>query len=686
MRRNLFRSVGTVRAVLALGAFLAGALPARAADTKLPEDPTWWIGVAGAANLNLYEGTTQVLNGSTTTAAPFHEGFGIGPFVAARLEYRHDARWGGFLDAGYDDRRGTFDAVTCPCGETARLSARPAYLSIEPNLRVAPFEGNFHLFAGPRVGFLMSPLTNERAFRYERDGKADVRQNFSAMRGVTVSGQFGAGYDFRWTIGTNGVQAKLSPFVSYQPHFGQDPRDTDHDMEWWALSTVRLGVALVFGRARAPAGEPDFRATVSAPARAVVARRIEETFPLRNYVYFDADESRESADFASRYARLAPNEAASFREERLQEKYPAQPTGRTARQMIVYRNILNILGDRLRRNPNAVITLKGLYAPESLSGSGQGLARAEAVKRYLTATFGVREDRIAVEAAEEPRLPLGRTPEDLDMLRAESRRVEIHTRSPELLVQVGEGFMLRPVEIGGDEGVDSVVFRAADMTHGRGRGHPRATESADSLASWTVEVTSGAGATWRLGPFRQGRAAVPAALFLANAPADGVNRAPGHFTAVVTGAYVRRGAEGEAARPSRTIRRELSFDLARKGTGVETTARFAILFDIDEARAVSAYDLFLARAVAPRIADGATVFIRGRTDVVTDAAYNLRLSKDRAQGVLRNLEAIAAREGRRGVSFKPSWTGEDPAQAPYGNALPEERNYNRTVIIDIVPQ
>jgi outer membrane protein OmpA-like peptidoglycan-associated protein len=72
--------------------------------------------------------------------------------------------------------------------------------------------------------------------------------------------------------------------------------------------------------------------------------------------------------------------------------------------------------------------------------------------------------------------------------------------------------------------------------------------------------------------------------------------------------------------------------------------------------------------------------------VVAPTDYNLTLSKGRAEGVLKILEETARNAGRRGVRFDPSWSGEDPKQAPFGNAFPEERNYNRTVIIDIVPQ
>jgi hypothetical protein len=38
----------------------------------------------------------------------------------------------------------------------------------------------------------------------------------------------------------------LSPFVSFQPYFGQNPRST----ETWNNTTVRAGVALKFGQGK----------------------------------------------------------------------------------------------------------------------------------------------------------------------------------------------------------------------------------------------------------------------------------------------------------------------------------------------------------------------------------------------------------------------------------------------------
>ncbi len=41
--------------------------------------------------------------------------------------------------------------------------------------------------------------------------------------------------------------------------------------------------------------------------------------------------------------------------------------------------------------------------------------------------------------------------------------------------------------------------------------------------------------------------------------------------------------------------------------------------------------------------------------------------------------------GKKGIKFEIFGFGEDAGMAPFENNLPEERFYNRTVIIDIIP-
>jgi len=59
------------------------------------------------------------------------------------------------------------------------------------------------------------------------------------------------------------------------------------------------------------------------------------------------------------------------------------------------------------------------------------------------------------------------------------------------------------------------------------------------------------------------------------------------------------------------------------------------------------------------------------------------LSQARANDVRNIIERALAKSGRTDVKFEVSGYGEDLNYSPFKNEFPEERFYNRTVIIDI---
>jgi hypothetical protein len=70
---------------------------------------------------------------------------------------------------------------------------------------------------------------------------------------------------------------------------------------------------------------------------------------------------------------------------------------RSKRQMTVY-NVLNILGDRMQKNPSATITLVG----SSNNSNSDGLTMAESVKTYLVNTFAINASRITTKVKTNP--------------------------------------------------------------------------------------------------------------------------------------------------------------------------------------------------------------------------------------------------------------------------------------------
>jgi outer membrane protein OmpA-like peptidoglycan-associated protein len=227
------------------------ALSVHAQDLK----PSFWIGAAAGANLNYYRGSTQDVNTDLFSYPAFHNGKGVGLYLAPTLVYQDpDEVLGAMLQVGYDSRNGKFEQVTTPCNCPADLKTNLSYITVEPSLRVAPFKGNLYLYGGPRLAFNLG-----KSFTYNKGASADglipaeptLRGKFANMRSTVVSVNVGLGYDILLSEKTeSGVrkQMVLSPFVDFHPYFGQDPRS----IETWNVTTLRVGVVLKFGHVKVP--------------------------------------------------------------------------------------------------------------------------------------------------------------------------------------------------------------------------------------------------------------------------------------------------------------------------------------------------------------------------------------------------------------------------------------------------
>ena len=114
--------------------------------------------------------------------------------------------------------------------------------------------------------------------------------------------------------------------------------------------------------------------------------------------------------------------------------------------------------------------------------------------------------------------------------------------------------------------------------------------------------------------------------------------------------------------------------------------RFSVVFEFNKSVAVKMYQKYLTDIVVPKIPVDATVIIHGHTDIIGDAGYNQQLSINRANEVRSILENGLKKQGRDDVTFQVEGFGGDQKLSPFENKLPEERSYNRTVIIDIIPK
>lgn len=618
--------------------------------------PVWWLGASGAANFNSYRGTTQTINSSFSTPTAFHKGKGIKPYVSVLAEYRPNKVIGGMLNIAFDNRGGKFATVMAPCNCEADLSTNISYIAVEPSLRIAPFSSKFYLFAGPTLNFNVS-----KDFTYTQELQKERKAEWGNIRRTAVSAQAGAGIDIPVSSRTSRTQTTLSPFVSFLTDIGHEPRSE----ESWSFYTVRAGVAIKFGKSKKatkPVAQPaptpaqveqEVQFSIRAPKAVPVERKVKESFPLRSSVFFDQG----STTIPARYVVLNNTQAKAFKEEQLQVSQPANlNNGRSSRQLVVYHNILNIVGDRLRSNPGTTITLTGA----SDKNPAEGKMLAENIKQYLVNTFGINGSRISTEGRDKPLLPSqqpGATKE-LALLREGDRRVDISSSSPELLLQVGgsPAQILKPVyikEVQADLLDSQVMFNVIGAS--------------ELLNSWNIEITDDKGSVQRYGPFTKDQASVSGKTILGNSTG-------GNYKFVMLG----------KTKTGRSVRKESVVHLAKTDDSKQEGLRYSILFDFDNSKSVASYEKFLTANVAPLISDYSTVIIHGHTDEIGDEKYNETLSLERAAGVRQTLESALLKAGKKGVRFETFGFGENSYMSPFGNTLPEERFYNRTVIIDII--
>jgi len=358
---------------------------AQTQDTIKYSKPTWLFGVAAGANLNYHRGSTQQLNADLIVPTRFQNGSGVGLYVAPLIEFHPtDSHWSVMLQAGYDKRSGKFDQVTTPCNCPADLKTDLGYITVEPSLRFSPFKSNFYIYAGPRFAFNMSKsFTYQLGLNPAIPNQAitpAVEGDFSDINNNIISMQVGAGYDIPLSSQSHRTQFVLSPFVSFQPYFGQNPRS----IETWNLTTIRVGAALKLGRGHkieskvkeqafaAVVAEPEVKFYVDPAKNTVAVTNVREVFPLGNYVYFDLG----STEIPKRYVLLQKDQVKDFRQDQVELTTPENFSGRSSRQMIVYYNVLNIIGDRMVKNPNSTIRMIG----SSEQGPKDGHEMAESTK------------------------------------------------------------------------------------------------------------------------------------------------------------------------------------------------------------------------------------------------------------------------------------------------------------------
>lgn len=396
--------------------------------------------------------------------------------------------------------------------------------------------------------------------------------------------------------------------------------------------------------------------SVSAPVNRPFQRSIRESFPLRNYIFFDKNET----NIPNRYLLLTKNQVAQFSEEKLTDYSDTALTNRSKRQMQVYYHVLNILGARMQKNPEATLTLVG----SSENGADEGRIMASSVKTYLTDIFDISGGRIFLEGRNKPKIPSEQPGGKLELalLQEGDRRVSVESNFPG---------MLQEIETGAAIVLQSTNQPAANPASIKNPVVFTVTGAKDAFSEWRLEIKDRVEAVQKFGPFRDEQVVIAGSSIL------GPILREGRFTATMIG----------QTKNGRTLQKEATVNLELPAAAAnEELMRFSVIFEFNDSASIHIYHTFLSEVLVPKIPIGAKVKLYGHTDIIGGEIHNTTLSLDRMRTVRSIIENSLQKTGRRDVLFEEHWYGEVETVSPFANRLPEERFYNRTVIIDIIPK
>ncbi len=390
-----------------------------------------------------------------------------------------------------------------------------------------------------------------------------------------------------------------------------------------------------------------------------------------NYVFFDENAS----DIPARYRLLNREQSARFSENTLaQFSTTASLKTKQIRGIETYYHILNILGKRLATEPKLSARIIGCNSDLAAERGNMRLSqdRAESVRKYFTTTWGIDEKRLKVQARNKPERASNSTDPDGA---AENRRVEVVLEPQEALSPISSDEVICTAQ------PDVVRLFAA-------------AASQEELREWALDMIAapadkiGTLAKQRIITTLSGTGAPPATTDYRLSSAD--LRAIGDVAPLTQVQFRLRvlNSAGQFATmqtsPILVALKSLRAIVSNQADSTQSVAlqtqseqisRYALtFFDFDKA-ALNLQNEQILNIVKSRINAETEAAIVGYTDRVGEAAYNKRLSADRAKTVADMLSGVNA--AHKAVS------GLGETILLYDNDLPEGRFYCRMVEISL---
>lgn len=581
-------------------------------------------------------------------------GTGWAAYGGASLEYLSESFWGVQLRVSYDMRDAMVkDSWATPT--TTQFRTRMSYIAFEPAVRL-----DQHLI--PNLSIVVGPLVAVNVhgtydFKPDIDGPIE-ETNLKVPDRSVVSLGISGGVAFDIEISRSGNNSVyLSPFADYSWVAAQrksvvtQTQNSANDI--WSTQTFRFGLRLSWESRQNPdqamteIPKPAVRRAVEVPNVSLVSPRNDEIlakevngyFPLVPYVFFE----KGNVEIPRRYVSFANGEAQRFSESDLQNFTKGEMSTKETnidQLMVTYQNVINIFADRMRKNPNEKLTLRG---SDPLGRDGKEFAFK--VKAYMVERFGIDADRIMVDE-ETPRKPSGSNMTDpafSGMIDDENRRVEFVFSNPAMYLPVS--YTTRDIS-----SIDNdLVFSIAPSVQ---------------LRNWSVRIATSR-QTMNFGPYVSHRARInPAGMM------KGVDDSK--FTATVSMNLTSGKTVTE------------TFDFRLRNSEVSRVAtRYLMIFDYNKSDAVASYEKKIRREITPGMQVGNQVIVHGHTDIIGNEVDNQTLSQNRSDEAKRIIDDELDKNNRS-VEVQSIGIGQSKVPYTFENSQPEGRMYNRNVFVEII--
>ncbi len=584
------------------------------------------IGFGLGGNLNLH--SPNFANSSTFPVNEAQSSLGF--YTNILLNYKISKMFEFSGRIGYHSLNTEFNSGTIG---TAPVSL--SYLEFTPTVQVydlIPVD-NLYFLGGLEFGI---PLT--QTFKNEDIPEVNSR----------IALALGLGYDYAVSN-----KFAVSPELSFRIPFSQVSANSGYTS--WDVPQIRLGVNLTFNLSNNDKPIEEAKADNSIqvdfkqirtfdkngnpqPVERIKVEELQyvELFPILPYLFFDEKSDKPNKNLIE---MTADNQTGKFNLEALEPN-----------SLQINKSILDIIGARMQKYPNATLTLTGTNDNTTEKGMNDiSTGRAEFVKNYLVVSYSIDPTRITVVAQGLPSKPSAQ--KDKDGI-AENRRVEISSNIKEIL---------QPIVI------EKEKQAIADPNYIE---FETDVQSADSNLTWEFEITQTDRQVKTI--TGTGKPDVIKWNILPNDVAQG--EIPIYYNLAV------KNSKGGSNKKSGTLKTEF-ISISKKKTEDlpdKTISKFSlVVFDFDSPNISEQDKEVVDKFIIPAIKFNSIVQVFGYTDRIGDDKYNSKLALARAESVK---QYIASKT--KANKFEVFGLGERIQL--FDNNSPIGRNLSRTVQVEII--